>query len=98
MGALTPAEVVGANVRRGRLAMGWTQEELGALISEKCGAEQTWTRQTMSVAEKGARAWTAAEVAAAAEVLGVNAGALFGRTTAGLCHACGQPVKGAIDG
>lgn len=77
--------------------MGWTQEELGALISEKCGAEQAWTRQTMSAAEKGARAWTAAEVAGAAEVLGVNAGVLFDRTTAGLCHACGQPVKGGDD-
>jgi transcriptional regulator with XRE-family HTH domain len=59
---------VGKQVIQRREAAGWTQAELGARLEARLG--RTWPRQAVSAAEKGRRAFTAAELFAIADALG----------------------------
>lgn len=59
-------EAVGARVREVREAKGMTQEQLGELLGMLLG--KPWTRQSVYLAEKGQRAFTAAELLAIALV------------------------------
>jgi transcriptional regulator with XRE-family HTH domain len=68
-------ELVGRRIRDIRDSKGMTQEQLGIAIGELLG--KPWPRQTVSSAEAGRRAFTAAELVAIAHALGVYAGYLF---------------------
>jgi transcriptional regulator with XRE-family HTH domain len=68
-------EIVGANMRSVREGAGMTQEELGRQLGQLLGKE--WSRQAVSAAEKGGRAFTAAEVVALAFTMNTTAGRLF---------------------
>jgi transcriptional regulator with XRE-family HTH domain len=64
------SEVIGERVRAQRVEHEWTQTELGQQVGAYLGQE--WTRQAISAAEKGKRAFTAAELLTFARVLGVG--------------------------
>lgn len=68
-------EIVGRNVREAREAAGLTQEELGKQIENLLGRE--WPRQTVSIAEKGGRSFTASELLALSLVTRVSVAGLF---------------------
>lgn len=68
-------QVIGERVRVQREARGWTQAKLGELVGSQLGQE--WPRQAISAAEKGKRAFTAAELVTFAHVLGVGIGHLL---------------------
>jgi transcriptional regulator with XRE-family HTH domain len=68
-------EFVGQRVRARREELGMTQEEFGRLVGRLVG--RNWSRSTVSVAEKGGRAWTAAELVAASAVLRATVGDLL---------------------
>lgn len=68
-------EQIGAFVRWAREAHGMSQAELGERLSERL--DKPWTRQAVWSAEKGGRAFTAAELVALAEVLDVTIEELF---------------------
>ncbi|TQK19104.1 transcriptional regulator with XRE-family HTH domain [Microbacterium sp. SLBN-154] len=69
-------KIVGQNVARLRAAKGWSQpqfgEEIGSLLKSK-----PWTRQAVSNAEKGQRAFTVADLVALACVLETSPAALL---------------------
>lgn len=67
-------EVIGWNIRERRAAR-WTQPEFGRLIGTVLPKQ--WPAQTVSSAEKGERAFAAAEVVALAHLLEVSVAALF---------------------
>ncbi|WP_432184874.1 hypothetical protein [Streptomyces tendae] len=77
---LRPAKLVGLNVRRFRILAGMTQQQLGTAIAQQTGAND-WFRQSVHQAERGKRSWAAADVVAAARVLGVAPGQLFEEPT-----------------
>ena len=70
MNSMTPdselsiEQVVGFNLGRLRSAQGWTQVEFGKRIAEKARlpAEKAWSRQAVSNAEQGRRAFTVADL------------------------------------
>ncbi|GAA4863951.1 helix-turn-helix transcriptional regulator [Saccharopolyspora cebuensis] len=64
------AEMVGKRVRETREVCGWTQQQVGDELANHLG--KPWTRQAVSVAEKGGRAFTVAELVALAAVLGTT--------------------------
>jgi transcriptional regulator with XRE-family HTH domain len=68
--ALRIEEIVGDRVRARRDELGWTQAELGERVGQHLGA--TWSRQSVSAAEKGKRAFPVAELVAFAHVLDVT--------------------------
>jgi transcriptional regulator with XRE-family HTH domain len=68
-------QVVGYRMRLLRKAAGLTGEQFGRRLGALLGRE--WARQSVSAAEQGHRAFTAAEVFAIATLLGVKVGALF---------------------
>lgn len=68
-------EIVGANIAARREALGWSQAELGERIAPTIG--KVWTRQTVSAAEKGGRAFTAGEITALAVTLETGIARLF---------------------
>ena len=68
--------LVGVNIALYRQAHGWSQAELGKQLSEYIGLHE-WARQSVSSAEKGRRAFTAAELVALAQVLEVKLADLF---------------------
>lgn len=63
-------EVVGLRVKQARERVGITQEQLGEWLEPLLG--RPWARQSVSVAEQGKRAFTAAELVAIAYVVGVS--------------------------
>ncbi len=65
----TYREVVGQNVRRARLARGWTQALLGAEIERYLG--EGWPKQIVSAIEQGGRGVDADELVALGFALGV---------------------------
>lgn len=67
-------EVIGWNIRERRAAR-WTQPEFGQLIGTVLPKQ--WPAQTVSSAEKGERAFAAAELVAIAHLLEVSVAALF---------------------
>jgi transcriptional regulator with XRE-family HTH domain len=64
-------EVIGERVRTARDGLGWTQTELGKRIGARLG-QRAWSRQIVSAAEQGKRAYTAAELLAFANELDVS--------------------------
>lgn len=60
-------EAIGANMARLREEAGLSQKQLGEALGAYLG--KTWTRQAVSAAEKGRRAFTAAELVSLALVL-----------------------------
>ena len=68
-------ELVGRHITAERESQQMTQEELGKRIGKLLG--KAWSRQAVSAAEKGARAFTAAELVAIAYALGTNVGYLL---------------------
>lgn len=70
----TIGEVIGWNIRQLR-AVRWTQPEFGKLIGTVL--PKPWPAQTVSSAEKGERAFAAADLVAIAQLLDVPVAALF---------------------
>lgn len=66
-GLVTPAEIVGANLRRAREAAELSQREFGERLGSLLGT--AWPRQAVSAAEKGERRFEAAELMAFSAVL-----------------------------
>ena len=62
-------ELVGRRIKDIRESRRLTQDQLGELVGELLGGK-TWARQTVSAAEHGRRAFTAAELVACSLVLG----------------------------
>lgn len=76
---MTAAETVSRNVRRLRLARGWTQEETAQRYSAVTGQPQSkasWSAKEQTGKARQA-AWAANEVAAVSTVFGVPVGDLF---------------------
>lgn len=69
---------MGRRIKVRRESAGLTQTVLGEAIGKALG--QSWPRQAVSAAEKGRRAFTAAEVVAIADALGCGISDLFGVT------------------
>jgi transcriptional regulator with XRE-family HTH domain len=68
-------QYVGQRVRDRRDELGMTQEEFGRQLGHWLG--KPWSRSTVSVAENGRRAFTAAEIVAIALVLDTSPSRLF---------------------
>lgn len=68
-------ELVGQRIRAQRGRLGLTQDQLGQRLGNKLG--RSWSRQAVSAAEKGDRAFTAAELLAIAFTLEVSVGHLL---------------------
>lgn len=68
-------EFVGQRVRARRDELGMTQEEFGRRVGQLLG--RPWSRSTVSVAEKGDRAWAAADLVTVAIVLQTTVGDLL---------------------
>lgn len=63
-------DVIGQRITRAREETGWSQAEIGVKLGGYLG--KPWPRQAVSAAEKGRRAFTAAELVALAYVLGYS--------------------------
>lgn len=72
---MKPEEMVGRRVAEIRERLGMTQQQLGEDLEPLLG--KSWPRQTVSSAEKGKRAFTAAELIALAIVLKTQANRLL---------------------
>lgn len=72
---MKPEEMVGKRIAEIRARSGMTQQQLGEQLGELL--PRPWPRQTVSGAERGDRAFTAAELVAIAHVLHVVVGALL---------------------
>ena len=68
-------QVVGMRIKQSREADDMTQEQFGQKLGELLG--RPWSRQAVSAAERGGRAFTAAELVAASHVLSTSAGWLM---------------------
>lgn len=66
-GGVRAEEYVGQRIRERREELGMSQTDLGQRLAEYLGRQ--WTRQAVSAAEQGKRAFTAAELVAIAHVL-----------------------------
>ncbi|MFE9855515.1 helix-turn-helix transcriptional regulator [Streptomyces sp. NPDC005780] len=85
--------VVSWNVRRLRLAHGWTQEEAGRRLEKLTGTP--WSKASWSAAETHSRgrSWTANEVAALSRMFTVTFDDLFAAEhPTPTCPTCGQEV------
>lgn len=71
---MTVEEAIGANIRRRREWIGITQDQLGQALGEQLG--QPWSRQAVSLAEKGGRDFRAVELVALSRVLVTTVGYL----------------------
>lgn len=69
-------KIVGQNVARARMRAEWSQPEFGKMIGTIPGIKP-WSRQTVSNAESGKRAFTAADLVALACVLETSPAALL---------------------
>ena len=68
-------EIVGRRMREFRESRGMTQDQLGEAIGELLGKK--WSRQAVSAAEHGDRAFTAVELVAIARAMNAYVGHLF---------------------
>lgn len=68
--------IVGQNVAALRAAKDWSQPRLGAEIGRLLGSK-SWSRQAVSNAERGDRAFSVADLVAIAAVLETSPGALL---------------------
>jgi len=83
-------EVVGDRVREARKAAGMRQEQFGAALEPLLG--RGWSRQSVSLAEQGGRAFTAAELVAISRVLGVSVGKLLTPKTRSVTMPSGREL------
>lgn len=86
-------QTVSQNVRRLRMARGWTQEEAGRRLGEITGVQ--WSKAVWSMAEKQTRPreWTATELVALTRLFGVSLDDLFTPAEpTPTCPTCGQEV------
>lgn len=83
---MSARETVSRNVRQLRQARGWTQAQLAEAIG------LGWSEDTTGQAEHGRRAWTADEIAAAAQALGVAPGRLFRSSACEYCYGTPGPM------
>ncbi|KDE14928.1 hypothetical protein N505_0102130 [Rhodococcus aetherivorans] len=67
------------------------QEQFGAALAPLLG--KAWSRQSVSLAEQGGRAFTAAELVAISRVLGVSVGKLLSPKTPTVTMPSGQDIK-----
>ena len=72
---ITPAQVIGENVKAAREARGMTAEAFSERVGEILGS--AWPRQTVYLLEQGGRRFAAEEVVAIAIVLEVSIADLF---------------------
>jgi len=84
-------EVIGQWIAEGRDQTGMSQAELGEQLEKLLG--KSWPRQAVSAAEKGRRAFTAAELVAFAIALGCNVEDLLQPRTSTVTLANGPPVE-----
>lgn len=94
---MSAAHNISRNVRRLRLARGWTQTEaiqrFGKVSGEPKFSVVTWSAAERAPETKRTKSWTANEIAALAETFGVPVGDLFEAQPP--CRACdGQPPAG----
>lgn len=68
-------EVIGQRMKAGREYHELTQEQVGERLGELLG--KPWSRQSVSLAEQGRRAFTAVEIAAIAYVVNTSVSRLF---------------------
>lgn len=68
-------ELIGVNVMRRREALEMSQAQLGEALGKHLG--NAWSRQAVSAAEKGRRAFSAADLLALARALDTSIPALF---------------------
>lgn len=68
-------EVIGRNMRQAREERGLSQTDLGQAMEQHQG--RSWSRQAVSAAEKGQRAFSAADLMALARVLDVSIPSFF---------------------
>lgn len=68
-------EVIGQRMKAAREHQELTQEQVGQRLGQLLG--KPWSRQSVSVAEQGGRAFTASEIAAIAYVLNTSVSRLF---------------------
>lgn len=68
-------EHIGQRVRARRAELGLTADEFGRQLEPLLGKK--WSRQTVSMAEQGSRAWVAADLLAVAKVLQTTVSELF---------------------
>lgn len=92
---MTLEQEIGNRVARLRRHRELSQSELGRKIGAHLGKKE-WHRQTVYDAERGGRAFVAAEMVALADVLGVPVEYLFGSDLADLpCDTCSdRPPNG----
>lgn len=90
--AVRVEDVIGQWITRGREDAGITQAELGEQLGKYLG--RPWPRQAVSAAEKGRRAFSAAELVAFAAVLGTSVASLLEPPpgTAAITLAEGPPI------
>jgi transcriptional regulator with XRE-family HTH domain len=74
-GSVKIESVVGENIRQSRKSSGMRQEEFGAALEPLLG--RAWSRQAVSTAEQGGRAFTAVELIVIAKVLSTSVSDLF---------------------
>lgn len=72
---LTIEEVIGTRIQQRREQLGLSQAKLGEMLTDTLG--KPWSRQAVSLAEKGGRAFVAAELVALAEALDISIAQLF---------------------
>ncbi|WP_016691454.1 helix-turn-helix domain-containing protein [Rhodococcus rhodochrous] len=72
---LTIEEVIGTRIQQRREQLGLSQAKLGEMLAATLG--KPWSRQAVSLAEKGGRAFVAAELVALAESLDISIAQLF---------------------
>ena len=92
-GEASTSQTISANVRRLRLAHGWTQEEAARRLGEITGT--TWSNASWSAAEKQTRAysWSAEQVAALARLFRVGFEELLNLPgEPSVCPTCGQEM------
>lgn len=73
--AMTIEQVIGENVARLRQQRDWNQRQLGEALELATG--KRWERQAVWAAERGKRAWAAADLIGLAEVFDVAIGELM---------------------
>ncbi len=88
----TVEQRIGARLKLLRMHLQWTQEDFGKLIGTRLG-KPPWSGQVVSVAEKGGRAFTAAELVAIGGIFGITLDQLVRETPE--CGCCrGVPPHG----
>jgi transcriptional regulator with XRE-family HTH domain len=91
---LDASQTVSRNVRRLRLARGWTQAEAGQRFGQITGVALSNAAWSMAEKQTRPREWTAGELIALTRLFGVTFDELFApEESTPTCPMCGQEVK-----